>query len=166
MQLEPAVERPKRKRYGGNVAKKHLFRGEWLTYVEIAKRTGKSEHAVSIRLLRGLSMDDEWISGKRSTQYCAKTHEGKSYAEIARGFGISEQLFRSRVNKLGIETALAMAGTKISKEDRSQWGKDGRMEKLTECKCPCCGKRHELQLYWVGVLPARKLCYGCSQIHY
>lgn len=35
----------------------------------------------------------------------------------------------------------------------------------TDCICPRCKKKHQLKLFWVGKLPARKFCLACIAIN-
>jgi hypothetical protein len=35
------------------------------------------------------------------------------------------------------------------------------LAQLTDCICPRCGRKHQLELYWTGKIPARKNCHLC-----
>lgn len=45
---------------------------------------------------------------------------------------------------------------------RSGHGKYSKSDQeLTPCICPRCGCEHEMKLFWVGKLPAKKHCKPC-----
>lgn len=35
---------------------------------------------------------------------------------------------------------------------------------MTPCECPRCNKSHDLKLFWVGKLPAKKFCDNCRRL--
>ena len=84
---------------------------------------------------------------------------GQTFAEIATDLGISPQLFTARVRKKGIEEAIAMGSSK--RHVGGCLDGPGRMEQTTPCVCPTCGKEHKMLLFWLGRLPANKMCRAC-----
>lgn len=51
-------------------------------------------------------------------------------------------------------------GQRVVAHDR---GGQGKMEKMTDCKCPFCRRDHRLKIFWVGDGTPWKTCKKCGQ---
>lgn len=161
-----APEPPTRQGNGRTLGKLFLFQGKYLPAADIAFIAGKTPQNVRARAREGKSLDDQaWINGDSRKRGTSK-YKGRSDIEWANHLGLPLKTFRYRVRDHGWEKALEMGGARRrEKLIKDPTRADGAMECPTACKCPCCGAKHTMSLFWLGDIPAKKLCKRCRQIY-
>lgn len=113
-------------------------------------------------------LGEEWLvkhlGHKKEVNTILDNHGKVSQSDMARKYGCSTFIIRKVLSAAGkIEPDISnQHHNRQSVNSASGYG-----TKQVECKCPNsnCNKKHKMTLYWVGKLPAPKLCSSCRGIH-
>lgn len=87
-----------------------------------------------------------------------KTYQGLDVRQWAKKLGIPRTVFSSRVCARGFEQAIAMGPARSKKRVVKDEGDFNTIR--TECRCPRCGRSHEM--YLIKGSDVRRMCRPCK----